>query len=334
MSLAATSSTAVVPTAIATSAPALVAPAPIPDPATRLPGGAAALAPLPPGIPFRGHLLITDRGNGRIVEITPDGEMTWSFPAPGDAAASALGPWDDAYYAPDGSMIAANSDPTSTVIGIDIATRTVRWRVGTPGRTGKGTGAFNGPDDSVPALDGTIYLADIRNCRIVRLSAAGTFLSALGNGSCVHRPPTSFASPNGAFPTSDGDLIITEIGGGWIDRIGPDGTLRWAIRAPVVFASDAVPYPDGSVLVADYVTPGKVLRLAPDGTVLWRFDANGRLWNPSIAIPLAANRVAISDDFGNRVLVVDPTTNEIVREYTTVGGVHLKWVDSVHARPD
>lgn len=44
--------------------------------------------------------------------------------------------------------------------------------------------------------------------------------------------------------------------------------------------------------------------------------------------------MAIRDDFGGRVLVVDTTTSEIVREYTTVGTVRLRATDCVDFRPD
>ena len=305
-----------------------------PDPATRLSGGAATLPAVAAGVPFVGHLLIADTGNKRIVEIAPSGEMTWSFPPASDAAAGALGPWDDAHYAPDGTSVSANSAVTNTVISIDLARRAVRWQAGTPNRPGRGTTMFSSPDDAVTALDGTTYFADILNCRVVQLSVAGAFLRAYGDGVCRHDPPASFASPNGAYPTADGDLIVTEITGSWISRMAVDGTLRWAVRAPVSYPSDAMAYPDGSVLVTDYVTPGRVIRLAPDGTVLWRYDAAGQLHNPSSAVPLASNRVAISDDFGNRVLIVDPTTDQIVREYTTVGGIRLHTTDCVSFRPD
>lgn len=304
------------------------------DPATRLAGGGARLPDVAPAIPFSGHLLISDVGNKRIVEIAPSGEMTWSFPLPDDAAAASLGPWDDAYYSPDGATITANSAVTNTVIAIDVATRRIRWQAGTPGKAARGSAGFSSPDDAVTALDGTVYTADILNCRIVHLSAKGEFIGALGNGRCAHDPPASFASPNGAYPTADGGLIVTEITGSWIDRLAADGSLVWAVRAPVSYPSDAVPYPDGSVIVADYISPGQVVRLAPDGTVIWRFDAAKQLHNPSSVQPLAANRVAMTDDFGNRVLVVDPTTNTIVREYTAAGGVRFRITDCVDFRPD
>ncbi len=309
-------------------------PSPTPDPALRLAGGGAALPPVPAGVPFSGHILISDVGNRRIVELDAKGEMTWSFPAQGDTAAAAYGPWDDAYYSWDGKTVTANSAATSTVIAIDYATRKIRWQAGTLNKPAKGATGFSSPDDIAMALDGTSYVADILNCRFVHLGANGEYLGAVGNGRCVHDPPNSFASPNAAYPLADGGLLVTEITGSWIDRLAKDGSLMWTVHAPVTYPSDAVPYPDGSVLVADYVSPGQVVRLNKDGTVLWRFDHNKQLHNPSSVQPLASNRVGISDDFGNRILVVDPTTNEVVKEYKDAGGVSFRITDCVDYRPD
>lgn len=309
-------------------------PAPTLDPAVRLSGGAAGLPATASGVPFTGHLLISDVGNKRIVEIAANGEMTWSFPAPGDTASLTLGPWDDAHYAPDGVTILANSAATSTVIAIDVPTRAVRWLAGTPGKPGRGTNAFSSPDDAVMALDGTTYFADILNCRVVQLSSEGKMLRAIGDGRCVHDPPRSLASPNGAYPTADGDIVVTEITGSWISRLAPDGTVRWSVRSALAYPSDAMAEPDGSVLVADYVSPGQVVRIRSDGTILWRYDAAKGLHNPSSSVPTSSNRVAISDDFANRILIVDPTTNEIVKEFTGAGGIRFKITDCVSYRPD
>ncbi|MDE3193195.1 MAG: PQQ-binding-like beta-propeller repeat protein [Chloroflexota bacterium] len=313
----------------------LSSPSPTIDPATRIPGGAWALPPLPAGVPFTGHLLVTDRGNLRLVEIDPDGKTTWSFGAGTDPAANAYAAWDDAYYGVDGRTIFANSDPTSTVIAIDMATKSVKWHIGTPSKPGGGDTGFSGPDDSVQGLDGVVWIADIKNCRVVRVSGEdGHRLGQLGDGKCAHKPPSRFSSPNGAFPTANGDVVVTEINGQWIDRVAPDGTVRWAFRSPTQYPSDAVPLSDGTILVADYVQPGQVLRLATDGTVLWKFDDGGKLVSPSSATVIASNRVAISDDFNDRILIVDPTTSEIVREYHDASGSPFKWIDCVDYRPD
>ncbi|MDE3101840.1 MAG: PQQ-binding-like beta-propeller repeat protein [Chloroflexota bacterium] len=301
-----------------------------------LPGADAARPSPGKGIPFVGHLLIADRGNARIVEIDPAGNETWAFPAKGEVVPPHFGPWDDAFYAPDRAQVIANAEDDQVVIAIDVATARITWHAGIPGVREKGAAGFDTPDDAVPALDGTIHVADIRNCRIVHLSGSGEYLGALGSGICRHDPPRSFGSPNGAFPTPDGGLVVTEINGSWVDWLRPDGTLDRAVRTPAAYPSDALPYPDGSVLLTDYSRPGQVIRIAKDGSVRWRYRPKGTraLDHPSIALPLAQDRVAVCDDHGGRVIIVDPATDEVVREYTTVGGVRLRLPDGLSYRAD
>jgi DNA-binding beta-propeller fold protein YncE len=332
----------------AASGSALTPASPSSSPASAMPTGSAE--PSPPalpgadamrrspgrGVPFLGHLLIADRRNGRIVEIDAAGTETWSYPRPGESAPAHYGPWDDAFYTPDHGEVVANAEDEHVVIGIDVATSTLKWHAGVPGQRGKGSGHFDTPDDAVPALDGTIHVADIRNCRIVHLSATGGYLGALGDGVCRHDPPRSFASPNGAFPTADGGLVVTEITGSWISWLDANGALVATTRTPALYPSDALPYPDGSALLTDYSRPGQVLRIARDGSVLWRYRPTGSaaLDHPSIALPLAEDRVAVCDDYGGRVVIVDPATNEVVREYLVVGGVHLNLPDGLSYRAD
>lgn len=317
-----------------TAVPSPTATATPPPPPDTLPGTTAALPATPAGVPFTGRLLIAENsGSGRIIEIDASGRVTWAFPATGSR--SALGPWDDAFYTPDLRTIIANSEFGQTVIAVDIASRTVRWAAGTPNQVGAGPGRFNYPDDAVPAPDGTIHVADIRNCRIVQLSASGHYLGVMGNGACYHAPPTSFGSPNGAFPTSNGNLVVTEINGSWVDLLSRTGSLIWATQAPVSYPSDALAYPDGTVLLTDYSWPGKVIRMTSTGRVVWSYAPAGAqtLNRPSIAIPISSNRVAICDDYNNRVFIVDPTTNSVVAVYSAPGGVPLQHPDGLAYRP-
>jgi outer membrane protein assembly factor BamB len=296
-----------------------------------LPGAAAGFARTPDGVVFPGRLLIADRGNRRIVEITQDGMTTHIYPTASAPGVGVYGPWDDAFYTPDGSAIVANSEDTQTVIAVDRATGALRWLAGTLGRSGSGATRFHTPDDAVPGLDGTIWVADINNCRLVHLSADGVTVGTLGSGSCRHDPPRSFGHPNGAFPTQDGGLVVTEIDGSLVDRLGPDGTLLWSRHAPVRYPSDAMAYPDGTALLTDYSRPGSVVQLAPDGSTRWRYAPTGAaaLDHPSIAVPLSSNRVAVCDDRGNRVIIVDPTTGAVLRTYDSAAGVGLRLPDGL-----
>jgi outer membrane protein assembly factor BamB len=303
--------------------------------ASRLPGGAFALPALPPGVPFTGKLLIADRGNGRIIEITASGAVDWVFPRPGQKLPVPFGPPDDAFYTADGATIIANSESHQTVTAIDRATGTILWQVGKYNVRSSAVGYFNEPDDAVPQPDGTIWVADIRNCRLVHLSAAGAWLGTLGNQVCRHNPPLSFADPNGAFPTPGGSLIVTEIGGSRVTSLVPGGSVAWSVRAPVSYPSDAMQLPGGSVLLTDYSLPGAVVRLSSTGRTLWDYRPAGtaELDHTSIAIPLASNRVAICDDFHSRIVVVDPATNQVIWTFTGSGSSSLLYPDGIDYEP-
>ena len=173
-------------------------------------------------------------------------------------------------------------------------------------------------------------MADIKNCRIVELEPSGSIARVLG-GSCVHDPPRGFASPNGDTPLADGGLLVTEIGG-WIDRLDKAGRLRWSIRSPVSYPSDAQLLPDGHILVCGFTTPGKVVELTQTGRVVWSFgDSSGvnRLDRPSLAIRLPNGLIAINDDWRHRVIIVDPETDRIVWQYghTDVASAAVGYLD-------
>ena len=68
-------------------------------PSFLLPGEAAALADLPPGVPFQGHLLIAENSTAnRIVEVDPAGNVNWTFATTAPQLLHVLGPPDDILY--------------------------------------------------------------------------------------------------------------------------------------------------------------------------------------------------------------------------------------------
>lgn len=300
-----------------------------------LPGMAARLPAVPAGVPFTGELLIADRGHSRLLLVDAEGRVRWQFPGAGTPLSPPLGSPDDSFVTPEGRTIVANAEVDQTVSAISLATGRIVWQVGHYDTRGRAPGYFSEPDDAVPFPDGTIWVADIRNCRLVHLSAAGGWLGVRGNGVCRHQPPLSFDMPNGSFPAPDGSAVITEIGGSWVTWINPDGSVRWSVRSPALYPSDAVPLPDGSVLLTDYSDPGAVYRIDGTGKVLWSYRPTGagRLDHPSIALPLAANRIAICDDWGDQILVVDPTTDRVVWSYQGVGALQLSTPDGLDYLP-
>lgn len=296
-------------------------------------GPVAAAVPLPPS---SGDLLIADRGNDRLLIVTPGGSIAWSMTIDpgGPLGGQSWGP-DDAFFTPDGRHIVVNEENGQMIALVDIATRRIVWSYGHPGVAGSAPGYLNGPDDAYQLPDGTITVADIRNERILFIVPGSGVVGQYGlTASRVHDPPRTYAAPNGDVPLPDGGMLVTEIGGRWVDRLDASGHLVWSVHlADIAYPSDAQLLADGNVLVVDYSTPGRVEEVTPRGAVVWRYairSGAGMLSNPSLGVRLPNGNIAVTDDFRHRVVVIDPRSHRIVWQYghTDVAGSSAGFLDN------
>ncbi|HWS46945.1 MAG TPA: PQQ-binding-like beta-propeller repeat protein [Acidimicrobiia bacterium] len=294
----------------------------------RQPKGLTPSAYLAPGSDpsvLPGPVLIADKSNNRLIEVSPTGNVLWEFPRPGDLApGQTFRVPDDAFYTPDGKQIIATQEDDFAVTLIDVATHRIVWRYGTPGQSGAGPNQLWNPDDAIMLRDGRIVLADIKNCRLVWLTTgAHTPVQQLGRTYyCHHRPPARFASPNGAFPVPGGGIVVTEITHDWITELAPDGTVLWQTHAPGVgYPSDTNQIGPDRYLTVDVAHPGKIVAFDHTGRLLWEFRPTGRdtLDRPTLAEALPNGDILATDDDNNRVIVVDPRTNRIVWQYGHTG---------------
>lgn len=285
----------------------------LPSPAAR----ALGLPPVPAG-PVPGYLLIADRNANKLLIVSPSKQIVWQFPRPGDlrSGESFYDP-DDAFFAPGDRRVVTNEEFNDMVAEIDVRTHRVVWRYGRAGVAGSAAGELANPDDAYAWPDGTITVADIKNCRVVRLNRRHRIVQQIGGAGCTHDPPRALSSPNGATPLPDGGMLITEIGG-WVDRLDAHDRVVFTARTPTSYPSDAQLLPDGNVLVAGFNTPGRVDEITPKGRIVWTYgppSGPGALDRPSLAVRWPNGMIAITDDWHHRVIVVDPRTNRIVWEY-------------------
>jgi hypothetical protein len=269
--------------------------------------------------PLPGALLIADRGNNRIILVTPTHRWLWHFPNSRDLRKGVhLRFDDDAFVAPGGTAIVSNEEDADTIVSIDIRSHTRVHLYGRPGVSGSGSGLLNTPDDAYPLKGGLVSVADAYNCRVLYIRNHQIIRQLGETGVCRHDPPTTFGSLNGDTPLPDGGVLVSEINGSWIDDIGPDGRLRFAFQAPVRYPSDPQPLSGDRILIADYSRPGAVVIVNHHGTTLWRYRPTsgfGSLDHPSLAIMLPNGDIAVNDDFRDRVVVIDPATSRIVWAY-------------------
>jgi hypothetical protein len=284
------------------------------DPASGLqPGSDPSVLP--------GPVLIADRDNNRLVEVSPKGQLLWRFPAPGDLApAQTFNLPDDAFFAPGGKRVIVTQEDDFVISVVDVAHRRIVYRYGHPGVPGSEPGYLHNPDDALLTPSGDILTADIKNCRLLVIRPpAHRPLRQLGTiGACVHQLGSSYGSPNGAFPMSNGGTIVTEINGDWLDVLSPRGRPVSDTHPPgFTYPSDTNEVRPGLFLSADYTNPGAIETFTSDGRLRWRYAPTGAaaLNQPSLALPLPNGDVLANDDKNDRVIVIDPHTNTIVWQY-------------------
>jgi hypothetical protein len=291
--------------------------------ADRPPQTTAARLGLPPlhgKSPLPGYLMIADRDNDRIIVVSPGKHVVWRFPRHGALRRGQrfAGP-DDAFVTPGGRAIITNEEFSNTIVRISLSRRPrVVWEYGHQGAQGSSRGYLAHPDDAYLLPNGLTSVADIINCRVLWLNGAKKIVRKIGSsGVCAHDPPRALLQPNGDTPLPDGGVLVTEIGG-WVDRFSRHGRLKWSIKTPTSYPSDAQLLPNGDVLVAGFNTPGRVDILSPKGSLVWSYHpASGprALDRPSLAVMLPNREIAVTDDWNHRVVLIDRRTKRIVWSY-------------------
>jgi outer membrane protein assembly factor BamB len=286
-----------------------------------------ATAGRPPAMfrgPLPGDLLIADRGNNRMLIVTPAHHVIWQFPRPGSKVSLYFD--DDTFFAPSGHEIISNEEEHQDIIRVSYPSGKLVWRYGHPGQAGSAPGYMNTPDDAYALPHGLVIVADAYNCRVLEIRGQRIVRILGTTGVCLHNPPASFGDINGDTPLRNGHVLISEINGGYIDDMTLTGKLVHVYRAPVSYASDPQLTRNGNIIVADYARPGGVVILnRHTGAVMWSYRPStgpGMLDHPSLASMLPNGDVIVGDDFNDRVVVIDPQTKKIVWQYghTAVGG--------------
>jgi len=271
----------------------------------------------PPG-PIPGYLLIADRGNNRMLLVDGAHRVLWRYPGGGPKAMPFVFD-DDTFFGPRHDRIISNQEDQDTIQIVSFPGKHVLWRYGHVNVKSGASGYLNTPDDAYLLPNGLVSVADAYNCRVVFISPEHRIVRRYGTtGVCRHDPPRYLGAVNGATPLADGGTLVSEIAGSWIDDIGRDGRLRWAVQAPVSYPSDPQLLAPNRILLADYTRPGAAIIMTRTGRVLWRYaprSGPGELDHPSLATRIAPGLIAINDDYRDRVVLVSVRTHRIVWQY-------------------
>ncbi len=278
------------------------------------------------GSPFFGsRLLVADRGNNRLLLLDDRNRVVWKYPSRGRAAPRGGFYFpDDAFFIHHGRAIISNQEDNDTIVELAYPSGRIIFHYGHPRTPGTGPGYLNTPDDTYLLHNGDMTVADAVNCRVLIIDPrTKRVLHQIGTpGRCLHDPPTALGSPNGDTPLQDGNLLVSEINGSWIDELTPSGRVVWAVHLHIGYPSDPQQLGPDHYLVADYESPGGIVEFDRRGRIDYRYQptsAPGRLDHPSLAEVLPSGVFMVNDDYNDRMVAIDPPTKALVWQYGVTG---------------
>ena len=269
---------------------------------------------------FGGKLLIADRGNNRLLLLDAANRRIWKFPsrsAPHDRYGFYFP--DDAFFVRHGHAIITNQEQDETIQIIGFPSGKVVWEFGHRHQPGSAPGYLHEPDDAYLLKNGQITVADAENCRVLVINPNHRIARQIGSPpACTHDPPTSVGTVNGDTPLANGDLLVSEIQGSWIEELTPRGRLVWSVQLPIAYPSDPQQLGADRYLLADYATPGQIDEFNRAGKLLYRYavaGGPGMLDHPSLVERLPSGAFMVNDDYRHRMAAIDPQTKALVWEY-------------------
>jgi sugar lactone lactonase YvrE len=295
-------------------------------------GGAAAFS-TPSGLALdaAGNLYVADTGNNRVRRVTPAGAVTTL--AGGGGAGFRDGPAAEAQFdapvgvavAGDGRVFVADTynDRVRVITG-DGQVRTLAG-LGTPGHADGGAldaALFDTPCGLAVAADGAVYVADTGNNRLRKITKEGQvvtlnlFTPAEPGAPPPDAAPFELSEPAGLALTRDGFIYVSELDGGRVVQVAPDGAAR-------VIAGLGPGFSDGDGRAEVRFNQPAGLALAEDGSLLVADAANylvRRVVNADAPAPEAKGWGGLfSPDRGDRVAPPIPSRTEVLPRINVEG---------------
>ncbi len=266
------------------------------------------------------NVYICDEKGNRVIEVNTAGQIIWtaSVPAPDDVAPT-----------PANTLI-VNSDKHSQVFEVSEKTGKILWTYGRYNQPGSGPGQVNHPEDSFGMPNGHVAITDPGNQRVIQVDqSTGRVVWQYGHTGVPGTLPGYVATTNDAVPLAGGGVLITEAGhAAWnlpptVLEVDKQGLVVWKVSLPQLrYASDAMPVGGGRYVVTNWVKPGSIDVFNRRGKITWSYGPRsgpGMLNHPSSAERLPNGNYLVSDDYNDRVVVIDPHTNRIVWQYGVTG---------------
>lgn len=167
--------------------------------------------------------------------------------------------------------------------------------------------------------DGSIFVVDTGNSRIVKYKSSGELVNAWGSQTLVGEtlpPPGSFNEPWGIAVDSEGNILVADTWNHRIQKFDSEGKflLQWGVAGGIEEGLDRMWGPRGLAVATDgtvYVTDTgnkRVIAFSPKGKALFAFESVGdALLDEPVGITLGLDgNVYVADTWNMRVAIFSP----------------------------
>ncbi len=269
-----------------------------------------------------GNVLISDQFNNRVVEVAPDGHIVWTFGSgdpkmcnPGPGAIIGL---NDAERLSGGlTLLAGTGIPSGSasfpkgcndnrVIVVNQQGQIV-WQYGQAGVTGSGPNELNVPVFAIQLPSRNIMIVDQGNNRVIEVDrntkqVVWTYGPKSGSG--------ALNNPNSAELLPNGNVLIGDENNNRVIEVTRAGNIVWQYNQGLSGAAFASRLPNGDTLITDSAH-SRVLEVTPTKKTVFEYFTNSDPGTnsaplPTNAVQLANGAIVISDQFNNRVLIINP----------------------------
>ena len=273
------------------------------------------------GFNHPGNILIADQFNNRVIEVSPDGTIVWSFGlGPNDFSEKSIIGVNDAQRIGRLTLMAGTGTPAGVIpqspngapdnrVMIVDEDGEILWQYGKFGQTGSGPDLLNTPVQATFLPDLHILITDQANNRIIEVNLDKKIVWQYPGPN--KNPADQLNNPNSAELLENGHILIADENNNRVIEVTRTRKIvrTFTVGGTASIVAFASRLPNGDTLLTDSGN-ARIVEVDKHDQPVWQYFTNTDPMSipsplPTRAVRLRNGDTLISDQFNNRVIRVN-----------------------------